>query len=127
MKKEILLNTSLIEARKKGDRFTSNVLSTMKGEIENQLKNKAGQDIEKLIEGYSFKSKKNLLSFKPKDWEIEMKVLEPFLPKEITEEDVVALIDILREKGTPEKSIIGLVMKELKGVDIELVKPLIHS
>lgn len=124
MKKE-LLEKSLLEARKSGNKFISNTLSTMKGEIENQHKNNPTENVDLLIEAYAFKSKKNLIEFKPKDWELELEVIKPFLPKEITEQDVIELINTLKLAGTNEKAMLGVIMKSLKGVDVNLVKSLL--
>lgn len=125
MNKLELLNSQLLEARKSGNKETANILSTMKGEVENQAKNNPKAQLETLITDYALKSKKNLTQFKTPGWESELEILKPYLPKEITEQDVIEAISALKAAGTPEKAMLGILMKELKGVDVNLVKRLL--
>lgn len=122
-----LLGDLLLQARKASDRFALSVYSTMKGDVDNTGKGKADQDYNDLIETYALKSKKNLEEFKPEDFEKEIELLTPFLPKEVTPAEIKDYISVLKSEEVPDKQWLGRVMRNFKGLDPQLVRSLINE
>ncbi len=147
MNRKELLDKLYLQARKNGNKVAISCLSTMKGEIENQIKNKLGNfdflnctkdELEvyleqlivinnDLIEKYAIKSKKSLIEFKPKNYEEELVILEQFLPLQLSKEEILNKIKliIMQNNDINENKLMGLCMRELKGVEPNLVKQLI--
>ena len=125
--KLVLLEEKLLAARKSNDVIVKNLLTTLKGEIETQLKNTwnaivtdgtASIDdvIDEVVEGKakSFKKSINVMikSMEGKDTSVqlqELAALEPFLPTAMSEDDIRKFIDSQDDKSMKN------IMKLLKG------------
>lgn len=126
-KKYQLLQSEILKARKAGDKWVLSVLSTMKGEIDNQSKTDTKDSLDDLIEKYALKSKKNLEEFKPDRFEEEIELLTPFLPREVSPEEIKAFIQSLADEDVDKKQWMGGVMRNFKGLDPKLVTQLISE
>lgn len=122
-----LLENLLLEARKASDRFALSIYSTMKGDVDNTGIGKSDQDYDDLVENYALKSKKNLEEFKPADYEKEIELLTPFLPKIADTSEIKDYISTLKSEDVPSKQWMGRVMRNFKGLDPQLVKSLINE
>lgn len=122
-----LLESLLLEARKASDRFALSIYSTMKGDVDNTGIGKGDQNYDDLIENYALKSKKNLEEFKPTDYEKEIELLTPFLPKIADTSEIKDYISTLKSEDVPSKQWMGRVMRNFKGLDPQLVKSLINE
>lgn len=133
MSKLQLINTLFTQARLNRDEVRKSCLSTMKGEIENALKTE-GADEDQIIVNYCLKSKKNLLEYKPAGYEIELSIIEQFLPRQLTGEEIQQEIHYILNPDPKEKTkanfgyFMGLCSKELKGrADVNIIKSLLNQ
>lgn len=123
------INSLYLEARKNKDAIGMACIGTLKGEVENAIKS-PNVNIEDAVLKYCIKAKKNLLEFKPTNWEAELSILEQyFLPKQLDDAEISTIIsNIINENvGLHEGKLMGLCMKSLKGVDPSKVKTMISE
>ncbi|MFA5479715.1 MAG: GatB/YqeY domain-containing protein [Candidatus Muiribacteriota bacterium] len=119
IKKEIL------EARKSGDKIKANLLNTLysdakkdainsgKREPDNEL---LGNILKKFVKNAkeTIELKKNGNMDYSQD-ETELKILESYLPKQLTEEELMKIISELADNlPSKEKKFMGQIMKQLK-------------
>jgi len=121
------LQAAILEARKAGDKWKVKVLSTMKGEVENYLKNEKSKNVDDFIESYALKSKKNLEEYKPANYQEEIELLEIYMPRPIRPEEIQAFIELLHKEGVDKRQWMGRVMRNFKGLDPKLVQGLIKE
>lgn len=115
------INSDYIAAFKAGDAVKKSILSVVKGEIQTQEKNKAvadlsDEDVTKILLKTQ-KSLKETISLsgdqKSKD---ELTIIEEYLPKEMTRDEVEAKIKEVVGDGPVN---IGLVMKAFAGLPVD--------
>lgn len=132
------LNEAYLKARKERDVQATAALSTLKGDVENAIKN--GTDEQKAIENLAAKSIKNLETFRPTGWERQVEVLSDFIPQQLTDLELETLVLTVRDENQSvvdeikagNKSKIGMltgqVMKRAAGrVAPERVPPVLNK
>ena len=111
------INTDYITAFKAGDTVKKNVLSVLKGEIQTLEKNMgvaslSDEDVIKIL-NKSVKSLKETLAYFPDNevTQFELAVIESYLPKQLTTEEIREIVKTLAEAGM---SSIGEFMRHFK-------------
>lgn len=120
------INNYLLEARKAKDSDKIKFYSTLKGEVESELKRSQRSEKE-IIEATAKKWMKNLKTLGTPEAEREMKLLEEFAPTSLSKEKTIALLekiaseneqvfkDYLNGNGGMAGRIMGLMMKASNG------------
>ena len=119
------IKTTQLEARKEKNTININLFTTLLGEIQTaNTGNKTGNneildsDVIKVINKF-IKSTKETLKLTPnnKVATLELEILETFLPKQLTDEELTAIIVEVKTQchsTLQPNAIIGFVMKHLK-------------
>jgi len=118
-----LVNKKIIDAKKSGDKFTSNVFVLLKSELLNNEKSKKPIGELEVVEKYAKKLFKTLKMFENtdryEDLEKEYNLIKELLPKQMSEEETKKYVEEYL-KQNPSKEVgktIGAIKKELKNVD----------
>lgn len=118
-----LVNKKIIDAKKSGDKFTSNVFVLLKSELLNNEKSKKPIGELEVVEKYAKKLFKTLKMFENtdryEDLEKEYDLIKELLPKQMSEEETKKYVKEYL-KQNPSKEVgktIGAIKKELKNVD----------
>lgn len=118
-----LVNKKIIDAKKSGDKFTSNVFVLLKSELLNNEKSKKPIGEIEVVEKYAKKLFKTLKMFENtdryEDLEKEYGLIKELLPKQMSEEETKKYVEEYL-KQNPSKEMgktIGAIKKELKNVD----------
>jgi uncharacterized protein YqeY len=118
-----LVNKKIIDAKKSGDKFTSNVFVLLKSELLNNEKSKKPIGELEVVEKYAKKLFKTLKMFENtdryEDLEKEYGLIKELLPKQMSEEETKKYVEEYL-KQNPSKEVgktIGAIKKELKNVD----------
>jgi uncharacterized protein YqeY len=118
-----LVNKKIIDAKKSGDKFTSNVFVLLKSELLNNEKSKKPIGELEVVEKYAKKLFKTLKMFENtdryEDLEKEYGLIKELLPKQMSEEETKKYVEEYL-KQNPSKEMgktIGAIKKELKNVD----------
>ena len=118
-----LVNKKIIDAKKSGDKFTSNVFVLLKSELLNNEKSKKPIGELEVVEKYTKKLFKTLKMFENtdryEDLEKEYDLIKELLPKQMSEEETKKYVEEYL-KQNPSKEVgktIGAIKKELKNVD----------
>lgn len=118
-----LVNKKIIDAKKSGDKFTSNVFVLLKSELLNNEKSKKPIGELEVVEKYAKKLFKTLKMFENtdryEDLEKEYDLIKELLPKQMSEEEAKKYVEEYL-KQNPSKEVgktIGAIKKELKNVD----------
>jgi uncharacterized protein YqeY len=118
-----LVNKKIIDAKKSGDKFTSNVFVLLKSELLNNEKSKKPIGELEVVEKYAKKLFKTLKMFENtdryEDLEKEYDLIKELLPKQMSEEETEKYVEEYL-KQNPSKEVgktIGAIKKELKNVD----------
>lgn len=118
-----LVNKKIIDAKKSGDKFTSNVFVLLKSELLNNEKSKKPIGELEVVEKYAKKLFKTLKMFENtdryEDLEKEYDLIKELLPKQMSEEETKKYVEEYL-KQNPSKEVgktIGAIKKELKNVD----------
>ena len=139
MNKLQTIDKKLLQARLAKDNVAKNLLVTLKGEIENGIKNgKVAND--SLVEDYAKKMIKNAELIGSDEAKQEISILKEFLPAQLSEDEVKAVISKILESNSDKVeafksgnkgvigSIISLVNKETAGSsDGKLVGKLVQE
>jgi uncharacterized protein YqeY len=105
IKKEIIL------AMKAKDNIKRDILRLIKGEIERGGKHATDEFITKIIK----KTVAGIEETKGEGHEAQLEVLNPFLPSQLSEEEIgTIIVDLITEKGFSGKKDLGLVMRHFK-------------
>jgi Asp-tRNA(Asn)/Glu-tRNA(Gln) amidotransferase B subunit len=126
MNKLEIISSKLLKFRKIKKVNQVTFYSTLKGEVESELKRTNTNDINSVVESIAKKWDKNLKELNTENSKIELKLIEEFLPELISEEIVDGKIEEVLSKNegvvNSYKSgntnligrLMGLCMKELK-------------
>ena len=114
------LKKDLLFARKNNDTLAKNLLSTLIGQIESDLKS-GGADEDKLTESVIRKFIKSAKTLGTTEANEEIEILEAYLPQSASKEEV---LEFLRDKDLSLGGrLIGEAKKHFNGnVDVDLVK-----
>lgn len=118
-----LVNKKIIDAKKSGDKFTSNVFVLLKSELLNNEKSKKPIGELEVVEKYAKKLFKTLKMFENtdryEDLEKEYNLIKELLPKQMSEEETKKYVEeYLKQNPSNEVGkTIGAIKKELKNVD----------
>jgi Asp-tRNA(Asn)/Glu-tRNA(Gln) amidotransferase B subunit len=114
------IENDILIARKENNAIKKNLLMTLKGEYQNNVKNgqpESNETLEKLIRKYI----KNAELINNDESKLEIDILNNYLPKQLTESELKTIIeDILKNNPAQteayklgNKSSIGIFMKEI--------------
>ena len=105
------IKKEIIVAMKAKDNTKRDILRLIKGEIERGGKHATDEFILKTIK----KTVAGLEETKSDGYEAQLAVLKPFLPSQLSEEEISVIItDLIAEKGFSGKKDLGLVMRHFK-------------
>lgn len=105
------IKKEVISAMKAKDNVKRDVLRLIKGEVERGGKHATDEFILKTIK----KTIDGLNETKAEGYELQIAVLEPFLPSQLSEAEITTIItDLIAEKGFSGKKDLGLVMRYFK-------------
>jgi uncharacterized protein YqeY len=105
------IKKEIIVAMKAKDNMKRDILRLIKGEIERGGKHATDEFILKTIK----KTVEGLKETKAEGYEAQIKVLNVFLPSQLSEEEITAVInELIAEKGFSGKKDLGLVMRHFK-------------
>lgn len=108
-------------AFKSGDTFKKTLLGVVKGEIENESSRKNGANpLEVLL-----RFQKSLNQIDTEESKLELSIIQEYLPKTLSEDEVKALVKELQDSGLNRGQIMAILNKDYKGqVDNKLVSTL---
>jgi len=111
------INKDFITAFKAKEMEKKNFLGTLRGEIEREYDNPNNDDIIKKINSLIKKNKESIAEYNvPTLTDSELEVLNSYLPKQMSEEEVVAEVEALIGGGA---SNIGDIMKGFSGKQVD--------
>ena len=136
------LNSDLKSAMKNGDKTTVETIRSVKASLKNKEISKGealnNEDIISVIQSEAKRRKESILEYKKADRldlveseQNELKVIEIYLPEQLSESEIKIIIDELFAKVNPSSmkeigKVMGPLMKELKGkADGRLVQQLV--
>ncbi len=109
------INKEVVAAMKAGDKFRLNVIKLLKSEIQADAKSANPRSVEQVIAAHRKRLGKTLDLYKDRPEQLaelkkELDILDEFMPKAMSEDEVIALIDKHMELGN-----FGQVMKAVRG------------
>jgi uncharacterized protein YqeY len=113
------INDKILNAKKMGDKFTSNSLVMVKSELLNNQKTEKPKEDEEVVRSYVKKLNKSLEAFKGTnqydDLVREYELVKGLLPAEVSEEDIRFVVNkyVL---DNPEEKNMGKVMGSMKNI-----------
>lgn len=114
------IKQDLLQARKDGDKFASSMLSTLVGDADRVGKdngNRAPTDSEVQAVAVKFmkSAKQNLELTSRPEFEIEIEILERYLPKSLSEMELISIIkEQVAQHGKNKGKVLGFLAKEYK-------------
>lgn len=110
------LTEGLLEARKAKSTVETNLLSTLLGEVQAEMK-RSDKPSAVIVEQIAKKFKKNIESMKQNDrTDEELFILKPFLPEELDESEIIEQLNLLNlSEMTTFGQKMGTAMRTLKG------------
>ena len=142
---EQIVNNSLVESMKKGDKVRTETLRSIKKSIiefkTSGIKREMNKEDELKILNHAAKQRKDAIAMYKKanrmeaadNEEKELKIIQEFLPRQMSETEITEIIkSIIKTTGAKDikdfSKVIGIVMKELKGkAEGALVQQIIKS
>lgn len=142
---EQIVNNSLVESMKKGDKVRTETLRSIKKSIiefkTSGIKREMNKEDELKILNHAAKQRKDAIAMYKKanrmeaadNEEKELKIIQEFLPQQMSETEITEIIkSIIKTTGAKDikdfSKVIGIVMKELKGkAEGALVQQIIKS
>ncbi len=142
---EQIVNNSLVESMKKGDKVRTETLRSIKKSIiefkTSGIKREINKEDELKILNHAAKQRKDAIAMYKKanrmeaadNEEKELKIIQEFLPQQMSETEITEIIkSIIKTTGAKDikdfSKVIGIVMKELKGkAEGALVQQIIKS
>jgi len=142
---EQIVNNSLVESMKKGDKVRTETLRSIKKSIiefkTSGIKREMNKEDELKILNHAAKQRKDAIAMYKKvnrmeaadNEEKELKIIQEFLPQQMSETEITEIIkSIIKTTGAKDikdfSKVIGIVMKELKGkAEGTLVQQIIKS
>lgn len=115
------INADFITAFKSGDVVTKNLLSVVKGEIQTQEKNTMvaslpDEDVTKILNKFVKSLKETLVANPNETTQKELAIIESYLPKQLTVEEIQSIVNKLIESGL---SSMGEFMKHFKDLPVD--------
>lgn len=111
------LKEDRMQARKDGVKIKANILTTLVGEVETNLKRDANFDVIKLIQKFVKNNEETLKSLGDIDSNVdnvlktEIQILTEYLPKQLTKDEIrVIILNISKDTNGN----IGMIMKHFK-------------
>ena len=110
------LTEGLLEARKAKSTIETNLLSTLLGEVQAEMK-RSDKPSAVIVEQIAKKFKKNIESMKQNaKTDEELFILKPFLPEELDESEIIEQLNLLNlSEMTTFGQKMGTAMRTLKG------------
>lgn len=114
------IKKDLLQARKDGDKFASSMLSTLVGDADRVGKdngNRAPTDSEVQAVAVKFmkSAKQNLELTSRPEFQIEIEILERYLPKSLSEMELISIIkEQVAQHGKNKGKVLGFLAKEYK-------------
>ena len=107
------INTDYIVALKAKDTYTKNILSVVKGEIQNVEKNfgetnLSDSNIIKILSKIQKSLKETISKVDDEESKFQLEVVEKYLPKQISDEEILERIEVLMREGIND---IGGIMR----------------
>ena len=115
------INADYMTAFKAKDSVAKNLLSVIKGEIQTiekntSIENMSDEDVTKIL-NKTLKSLKETLSASDSvDTKLELAIIEAYLPKQLSKEEIFAKVTDLKIAGVTN---IGQIMKEFAGLPVD--------
>lgn len=122
LKEEI--NKDYIVALKAKDTFTKNILSVIKGEIQNIEKNLGETNLSdsgviKLLYKVQKSLKETLSKIDDEESKFQLEIVEKYLPKQLSDEDILEHIEKLMKDGVTD---IGGIMRGFSNINADKKK-----
>lgn len=121
MKLKDRVSKDYMNAMREKDTLKKNLLSVAKGEIQTIEKNKKVEDLSDdevlvILTKMAKSVKENISLTSDPDAVLELSILEEYLPKQMTREEIVIKVSSLVENGVVQ---VGGIMKEFAGLPVD--------
>ena len=114
------INADYMTAFKAKDSVVKNLLSVIKGEIQTSEKNNgidmSDEDVTKILNKTVKSLKETLNAYDSEDTKRELEIVESYLPKQLSKDEIVAKVTDLKNTGVTN---IGQIMKEFAGLPVD--------
>jgi len=115
------INTDYIVALKAKDTYTKNILSVVKGEIQNVEKNfgetnLSDSNVIKILSKIQKSLKETLSKVDDEESKFQLEVVEKYLPKQISDEEIFERIKVLMKEGISD---IGGIMRGFANLNVD--------
>jgi len=114
------INADYMTAFKAKDSVVKNLLSVIKGEIQTSEKNNgidmSDEDVTKILNKTVKSLKETLNVYDSEDTKRELEIVESYLPKQLSKDEIVAKVTDLKNTGVTN---IGQIMKEFAGLPVD--------
>ena len=115
------INADYMTAFKTKDSLTKNLLSVIKGEIQTiekntGIENMSDEDVTKILNKTVKSLKETLLASDSVDTKLELVIIESYLPKQLSKEEIFTKVTDLKSAGITN---IGQIMKEFAALPVD--------
>ena len=115
------INADYMTAFKAKDSLTKNLLSVIKGEIQTiekntGIENMSDEDVTKILNKTVKSLKETLQVSDSTDTKLELEIIEAYLPKQLSKEEIFAKVTDLKIAGVTN---IGQIMKEFATLPVD--------
>ena len=114
------INADYMTAFKAKDSVVKNLLSVIKGEIQTSEKNNgidmSDEDVTKILNKTVKSLKETLNAYDSEDTKRELEIVESYLPKQLSKDEIVAKVTDLKNTGVTN---IGQIIKEFAGLPVD--------